>query len=228
MSTALWHDKGRRRLIVLAVLAGLVAAGIAGPSVWTRVSTDERRYADAAAVPETPVALVLGARVHPSGRPSALLARRLDLAAELVRRGTVRVVLVSGDNGDRRYDEVTAMADYLVRRGVPARQVVRDHAGFDTWDSCTRAHRIFGVDRAVVVTQAFHLPRAVALCRRAGIEATGLGDDSGRDHPGATRAAATREVLATIKAAWSALVRPDPRLLGRPEPGVRDALTTDQ
>ncbi len=213
---------------MLGVLVGVAVAAVAGPSVWTRTSTDQWRYADAAAVPETPVALVLGASVLPSGRPSALLARRLDLAAELVRRGTVRAVLVSGDNGDRRYDEVTAMADYLVRLGVPAGQVVRDHAGFDTWDSCTRAQRVFGVDRAVVVTQAFHLPRAVALCRRAGIEATGLGDDSGSDHPRATRAAASREVLATVKAAWTALVRPDPRLLGRPEPGVRDALAVGE
>lgn len=211
-------------MIVLLVLVGLAVAAVAVPSAWTRLSTERWRYAAAEAVPETPVALVLGARVYPGGRPSALLARRLDLAAELVRRGTVRVVLVSGDNGDRRYDEVTAMADYLVRRGVPAGQVVRDHAGFDTWDSCTRAHRIFGVDRAVVVTQEFHLPRAVALCRRAGIEATGLGDDSARAHPGATRAAAGREVLATVKAAWTVVVRPDPRLLGRPETGVRDAL----
>lgn len=225
MSIRLWRDKGRRRLIVLGMLVGLAVGAVAGPSVWTRTSTAQWRYDDPAAVPETPVALVLGASVLPSGRPSALLARRLDLAADLVRRGTVRVVLVSGDNGDRHYDEVTAMADYLIRQGVPAGQVVRDYAGFDTWNSCTRAQRIFGVDRAVVVTQAFHLPRAVALCRRAGIEATGLGDDSRSDYPGATRSAAGREVLATVKAAWTALVRPDPRLLGRPEPGVRDALT---
>jgi vancomycin permeability regulator SanA len=213
-------------VLLTAAVALLLVAVVVLPSAWSRLSTQRWRYDRVEAVPATPVALVLGARVYPSGRPSALLARRLDLAAELVHRGTVRAVLVSGDNGDARYDEVTAMADYLVRAGVPARQVVRDHAGFDTWDSCARAHRIFGVERAVVVTQAFHLPRAVALCRRAGIEATGLGDDSARDHPGATRAAATREVLATVKAAWTALLRPAPRLLGRPESGVRDALAS--
>lgn len=222
---ARWQAGLSRRVVVRGVRAGAVAAlAVLGVMFGTQAylcwSTRGSRYDRVEQVPPAPVALVLGARVAPDGTPSLLLARRLDLAAALYRRGTVRAVLASGDNGSRRYDEVTAMLRYLRARGVPADRVVGDYAGFDTWASCTRAHRVFGVDRAVVVTQRFHLPRAVALCRRAGITAFGLGDDSMRDLPQLTVRQQSRELLAGVKAAWTLLTRPDPHFLGPHEPGV--------
>jgi vancomycin permeability regulator SanA len=213
------------RVVNLGALAGLaLLALIGGAHAYLAWSTRHLRYTDVAQVPQTPVALVLGARVAPDGTPSLLLARRLDLAAELYRRGTVRAVLASGDNGSRRYDEVTAMIRYLERRGVPATQVVGDYAGFDTWASCDRARRVFGVTRAVVVTQKFHLARAVSLCRRAGITAYGLGDDSGPDLPELTRRQESRELLANVKGLWTLLIRPDPHFLGPHETGIDQAL----
>lgn len=230
MEQRAWWRVGLPRQVVVRGVRGGAAAALAvlglvfGSQAYLSWSTRHSRYDDAAAVPAEPVALVLGARVAPDGTPSLLLARRLDLAAALYRRGTVRAVLASGDNGSKRYDEVTAMMRYLQARGVPAGRVVGDYAGFDTWASCTRARRIFGVTRAVVVTQRFHLPRAVALCRRAGIVASGIGDDSMPDLPDLTRRLQARELLAGVKAVWTLLTRPDPHFLGPHEPGVDRAL----
>ena len=127
----------------------------------------------AAAVPAAPVALVLGAQVYPDGNPSPFLAARLEIARQLLAAGKVRAILVSGDHMDWGYNEPGAMFQWLVDRGVPSRRIVLDHAGFDTYDSCARAREVFGVDQAIVVTQSYHIDRAVALCRRLGVEATG-------------------------------------------------------
>jgi vancomycin permeability regulator SanA len=150
-------------------------------------------------VPSAPVALVLGAGVS-GPDPSPMLARRLDIAADLYRSGRVRALLLSGDNSRVGYDEPTVMRDYLLIRGVPADVVVLDYAGFDTWDSCVRAKVVFGVRRLTVVTQDFHIPRAVALCRTAGIETFGVGDDSSIRWGVAARVLALREFGATAKA----------------------------
>jgi vancomycin permeability regulator SanA len=116
------------------------------------------------------------------------------------------------------------MLDYLVGAGVPRDRIVLDYAGFDTWDSCVRAKRIFGVDRAILVTQRFHLPRALTLCRSAGIDAWGVGDDSRPYAPIATFVSYVRELPAGLKAVFDLVVRPDPHFLGPREPGVQIAL----
>ncbi|XVQ10635.1 SanA/YdcF family protein [Spirillospora sp. CA-255316] len=205
-------------LIVLVALAAYTAMA---PMGWAYADTARYRHS-VAHVPAAPVALVLGAGIR-GDQPSIFLARRLDLAGELYRRGKVKVILVSGDNRVADYDEPTVMRDHLVAAGIPERKIVRDFAGLDTWDSCTRAKRIFGVERLTVVTQRFHLPRAVALCRAAGLDARGVGDPSPREMPGTTIGYG-REPLAMLKAMTSLTVRPDPALLGREEPGVHDAL----
>jgi len=207
---------------VALVLTGFA---IMAPTGWTYASTARFRTSPEE-VPATPVALVLGAGVI-DNRPSALLARRLDLAAELYRRGKVRALLLSGDNSTKHYDEPTVMRDYLIARGVPDQKIVRDYAGFDTWNSCIRAKRIFGVDEAIVVTQNFHLPRAVALCRAAGVVTWGVGDDSLAARRGPTLKAYVREPLATIKAVYSVVRKPRPHFLGPEETGVQQALAAD-
>jgi vancomycin permeability regulator SanA len=208
-----------------SIALALTGFAIMVPTGWAYASTARFRTSPDD-VPTLPVALVLGAGVT-GDRPSPLLARRLDLAAELFRRGKVRALLVSGDNSTKDYDEPTVMRAYLMAKGIPDRKIVRDYAGFDTWNSCIRAKRIFGVDAAIVVTQDFHLPRAVALCRAAGIVAWGVGDDSLAARPRPTLTAYAREPLATIKAVYSVVRKPPPRFLGPPEPGVRQALATD-
>ncbi|MFF4754113.1 SanA/YdcF family protein [Streptomyces sp. NPDC002514] len=208
---------GQRRLIQ-GVVAGCVLA--LTPATWLHLSTADR-LRPLADVPRTDVAVVFGAGLW-HGEPSPYLAHRLDAAAELYRAGRIDVVLVTGDNSRADYDEPDAMRAYLTRHGVPDRRVVSDYAGFDTWDSCVRAKKIFGVDRAVLVSQDFHIRRAVALCEAAGIDSYGLGVAEERDVT--WYYGGVREVFAAGKAALDAVFEPDPRFLGPREPGVREAL----
>jgi vancomycin permeability regulator SanA len=210
--------RGRRRLVrwtvALCVLALL-------PATWLRLAEGGRVRTEAD-VPAEPVAVVFGAGLY-DGRPSPYLAHRLDAAARLYRAGKVKVLLVTGDNSRTSYDEPDAMRAYLTGHGVPRGQVVVDYAGFDTWDSCSRAKRIFGVDHAVLVSQGFHIRRALALCAAAGIDAYGVGVDE--PHDVTWYAGGAREVLAAGKAAVDVAVRPDPRFLGPHEAGVARALS---
>jgi len=214
-----------RRGVVAALGLGLLAgAAVLGSVAWVRATAAGHTYGDddLVAVPPAPVALVLGAQVYPSGRPSPFLAGRLDRAKELYDAGLVRVILVSGDNMAREYNEPDAMRTYLLDRGVPADKVVADYAGFDTYDSCARAQRIFGVERLVVVTQGYHLPRAVATCRALGLDADGLGDTSVSGSE-AWRRGALRDQLATVKTVFDVVSGRDP-VLGRRETSVDRAL----
>ena len=206
------------------LLAGIGLAGVGllvGSIGWVRATAAGHIYAEEA-VPPAPVALVLGARVYPSGTPSAFLAARLDLAYRLWQAGKVRVVLVSGDNMAVEYNEPDAMRSYLIEAGMPPEAVVADYAGFDTYDSCARAQRIFGVDQLIVVTQGYHLPRAVATCRALGVDASGVGDESTRGTRAWTRGA-LRDQLACVKTAIDLVSGRDP-VLGRYETSVDDAL----
>ncbi|MEU7662876.1 SanA/YdcF family protein [Streptomyces lincolnensis] len=210
---------GRRRL-VQAVMAGCVLALL--PATWMYVVTGDR-LRTAQDVPRTEVAVVFGAGLW-AGEPSPYLAHRLDAAAKLYREGRIEVVLVTGDNSRRDYDEPDAMRTYLTRHGVPDRRIVSDYAGFDTWDSCVRAKKIFGVDRAVLISQGFHIRRAVALCQEAGVSSYGVGVDA--RHDATWYYGGAREILAAGKAALDALFEPDPRFLGPKEPGVTRALAS--
>ncbi|WP_203818876.1 SanA/YdcF family protein [Paractinoplanes ferrugineus] len=214
-----------RRLVTLGAAGGTLAVlTLAASSLWVQDGAAGRVY-DEASVPQAPVALVLGAQVYDDGRPSPFLAARLDIAWRLYEAGKVRAILVSGDHSRWAYDEPGAMQVYLVARGVPASQVVLDYAGFDTYDSCSRARRIFGVDRAIVVTQSYHVKRAITLCRNLGINAVGVGDDTVRIYTTPWRNSVIRERGAVVKAAFDVLSHRDPVFLGPHEPGVDTAVS---
>ncbi|NBE80680.1 SanA/YdcF family protein [Micromonospora rubida] len=213
-----------RRVVVAAVVgAALLAGGTVASVQWIRGGAEGHIFAERD-VPDAPVALVLGTKVHPDGTPSPFLTARLEIARRLLAAGKVRAILLSGDNMNPDYDEPTAMRRWLLDQGVPAEKVVLDYAGFDTYDSCARAKRIFGVERATVVTQSFHLPRAVAVCRRLGVDASGVGDETAREYDRTWRISSTREYGACVKAAVDLLSGRDPAHLGRRETGVEDAL----
>jgi SanA protein len=188
--------------IPVLVVAGANALVLAGGS-WR--APDDARRAEAA--------LLLGAEVRPDGSMSGMLADRVRVAARLYREGKVAKVLASGDHGRPDYDEPNAMKRALVAAGVPARDVFTDHAGFNTWDSVVRARKVFNAKSVVVVTQGFHLPRAVWLARRAGLEAHGASADLHHYGDGG-KAAEVREVLARVKAVGEAVTGRDPRFLG--------------
>lgn len=206
-----------RRLVRWGVSACVLALL---PSTWLAVAGDDRVRSEAE-VPAAPVAVVFGAGLW-QGDPSPYLAHRLDAAARLYAAGKIKVVLVTGDNSRSSYNEPAAMRTYLAAHGVPREKVVLDYAGFDTWDSCERARRVFGVHRAVLVSQGFHIRRALALCGAAGIDAYGVGVDE--PHDATWYAGGARELLAAGKAALDVLLRPDPRFLGPREDGIPRAL----
>ncbi|MCA1223903.1 SanA/YdcF family protein [Streptomyces sp. 8L] len=199
-----------------------VCALALAPAAWLHLSADGR-VRTVADVPATDVAVVFGAGLR-NGSPTPYLAHRLDTAVRLYRAGKVKVVLVTGDNSTKGYDEPDAMRSYLTGHGVPRTRVVDDYAGFDTWDSCARAKRIFGVRRAVLVTQGFHVTRALALCAAAGVEAYGV--PVAEPHDVTWYYGETREVFAADKASLDAVFRPSPTFLGPKEDGVERALAS--
>lgn len=215
------RSRRAQRRTVQAVMLGCVLA--LAPATWMHAVADSR-IRTTADVPARDVAVVFGAGLW-KGRPTPYLAHRLDAAAELYRTGKVKVVLVTGDNSRVEYDEPDAMRVYLTERGVPDGRIVSDYAGFDTWDSCVRAKKIFGVDRAVLVTQGFHIKRAIALCDAAGIESYGVG--VAEPHDSVWYYGGTRELFAAGKAALDVVLEPDPHFLGPEEPGVTEALAGD-
>jgi vancomycin permeability regulator SanA len=198
-------------IVILAAPTGYAVAGAQG-----RIETVAR-------VPAKPVAIVFGAAVYPSGKPVPYLQSRLDLAYDLFTAGKVRAILVSGDNRRVEYNEPDAMRTYLIDRGVPAEKVVADYAGFDTYATCVRAVRIFGVTEAILTTQSYHLPRAITTCRAVGVDAWGVGDDTGQAHVEEWQQDSLREWPANLKMTWDLLSQRQP-LLGKPESGIRDAL----
>ncbi len=218
-----WRGRHRRALVAALVLVGGALVVVAGPWVWVRVASAGRTYA-ASDVPTTPVAIVFGAGLRPDGGPSTFLRYRLDVALELYEKGKVEVILVSGDNRTTDHDEPTAMRDYLVGKGVPEDRIVRDYAGRDTYDTCVRARRIFAVPSAVLVTQDYHLPRALAVCNAVGLPSVGVPDEqAAENYPGLVASYALREVGADIKAVWDVVSGREP-VLGERETSVTDAL----
>ncbi len=158
---------------VLAFLfGGILLIGL--PWIYVRLKTQSRIYRTAADAPEAPVAIVFGAGLNRDGTPMPVLADRVATAVDLYKAGKVRKLLLTGDNRFPEYNEPEAMRQYAISLGVPEADLVSDYAGRRTYDSCYRARYIFQVKKAILVTQEFHLPRAVYLCDQLGIDAVGV------------------------------------------------------
>jgi SanA protein len=199
-------------LLRLAVLTALLLFCIHGYVYWGSVG----QVYSVADAPSRPVALVLGASVWPNGQPSAVLEDRLRAALELYQAGKVAKILVSGDHGQEHYDEVRVMAKYLEDRGVPAADVFMDHAGFRTLDSMYRAKIVFGIEALLVVSNPFHVPRALFLGEAVGLRVDGVAANYGVRYSAGTRwKNATREIFARILAfADVHILGTEPRFLG--------------
>ena len=209
-----WFVLYWRFLCLLMVLGTILTPFIL--TLYIKTVTNNRRYFQAEKVPSEPVAIVFGAGVWADGTPTPMLADRVEGAVELYRLGRVNKILMTGDNATREYNEVVAMQQYAERLGVPSQDIKLDYAGFSTYESCYRAKVIFGVERAVLITQKYHLPRAVYTCNQLGIQAVGLGTpDWGKFRDDSMRFYTQREVLAVIKAIVELhIIRPKPTFLG--------------
>ena len=158
--------------------------------------------------------LVLGCAVYEDGRLSPMLADRVSTGAELVQAGVSDTLLVSGDHRTDAYNEVDAMKRYAVELGIPSERVFQDHDGYSTYESIARLKQVFGARRVVIVTQRYHLYRALYLAEKLGLEAVGVAADRQSYSGSVTRG--LREVLARCKDVYFGLVQPEPEVLGDP------------
>ena len=164
------------------------------------------------------VAIVFGAGLWYDGSPTPVLRDRVATAASLYFAGTAQKLLFSGDNRFINYNEPEAMRQYALSLGVPDEAIVLDYAGRRTYDTCYRARAIFGVEDAIVVTQRFHLPRAVYTCRAVGVDAVGVPADRQRYRTGPYIYWNVREFLATARALVDVHITHPLPVLGKPEP----------
>ena len=198
------------RYFILVVLLVLLLTSYL--SYHIKSETEQYIYDDIKKIPETYTALVLGASVRSNGELSTMLRDRVESALLLYERGKVTRFLVSGDNRTTNYNEPVAMKKYLQERGVPEEDIFMDFAGFDTYDSVYRASYIFEVDNAIVVSQRFHLPRAVYIARSMGLNFYGYNGDR-REYELESRNR-FREIAANVKAWLELLINKEPHFKG--------------
>jgi len=207
------------------VISGLVLVLlVSAPWIWTTAAAIGHVH-EVADAPSADVVIVLGTTVGAGGQPEARLAGRLQTAAELVTAGRARVVLVSGDGGGLSGDEPAAMTAYLTGPlGIDPARVVADRDGLDTYDSCVRARDVYGVRRALVVTQSYHLSRAVTLCRSLGLDVDGVPAKCDGCGTALLAEKSVRDYFASGKAAWDAVRQRPPAVTSPPSPAIQAAL----
>lgn len=209
----------RWRLVALLAVLAMALPVVAVAGNYALIGRYDRYIEPADDLPSGTVAVVFGGGIE-NGRPKPLIADRLDAGAALLKAGKVRKLIVSGDNRFHSYDEPAAMREYLVGKGVDPALIQEDTAGRSTYETCERAKKVFGLDRAVLVSESAHLPRAIFTCRKFGIEACGFSSDGPalEQFPEVRRGQRMREVLARTKATFNVYVRGERTILGEAIP----------
>lgn len=201
--------------ILLFILALLVLLGLL-PRTLTRLYAGSRLF-EPENSPTERIAIVFGAGLYRDGSPTPVLRDRVATAVELYQNGRVEKLLMSG-NFSRGHDEPGAMRRYALSLGIPDEDIILDFEGRRTYDTCYRARDIFKLDSAILVTQAFHLPRALYTCNLLGISAVGVSADLRQYRRASQTFWNVRETVATAVALWEIhLSQPKP-ILGNPEP----------
>jgi len=210
--------KSIRALVkILQVVVGLGLTVLLLPRLITALFSFSRIYKTQDA-PVVPAAIVFGAGLWRDGTPTSVLRDRIDTAAELYRAGKVQKILMSGDNRFLDYNEPGAMRAYALTLGIPAEAIVLDYAGRRTYDTCYRAKAIFGLQDAILITQSFHLPRALYTCNTLGLRAVGVASDQRQYRMASMLYWNLRELPATVTAFLDVhLFKPEP-VLGDREP----------
>jgi SanA protein len=205
----------KRRKVTLLIFLLLILILLGAPRVIMVLGSQSRTY-DVESVPEYKAAIVFGAGLLADGSPTAVLQDRVSTAADLYKSGKISKILMSGDNSYLNYNEPGAMKSYALELGIPEEDIVLDYAGRRTYDTCYRAKEIFQLSSAILVTQQFHLSRALYTCKTLGIESVGVAADlrpyrdSGYWN--------VREIVASMVAFYQVhFSKPEP-VLGDPEP----------
>jgi len=212
-----------RRLLLWGILTLLGAAAlVVALLLYVQGNASQYVYASAGEVPTTTVAVVLGASVYGDGTLSLVLRQRAERAVELYKLGNVQKILVTGDNSEATHNEVTPVGEYLLNAGIPKEDIFLDHAGFDTYSSLYRARAVFAIRSMTIVSQPFHLDRAVFIARALGAEAYGVEAGEGQAFVYNT----LREIPATMKALFDLVVNRSPQYLGPQFPVEGSSLGT--
>ena len=213
-------------LVCLGLLGAVAVLGINGIVIW---STDKQILTpeEAANLTDVDCILVLGCGVRNDGSPSDMLHDRLRMGVELYELGAAPKLLMTGDHGQEDYDEVFVMKSFAVDAGIASEDVFMDHAGFSTYESMYRAKEIFQAKKIIIVTQEYHLYRAIYIAEQLGMEAYGVAADY-RSYSGQT-ARDVREILARVKDFGTSMFKPKPTYLGNAIPIWGDGnLTNDK
>ena len=219
----------RRMILGLLCLVFLGCIAVLSINVHVKKSTADQILPpeEAAALTDVDCILVLGCYVHDSGRPSDMLADRLCRGIELYQSGAAPKLLMSGDHGQKDYNEVKAMKLEAMDEGIPSEDIFMDHAGFSTYESIFRARDVFAADKIIIVTQEYHLYRALHIANALGVEAYGVAADYHTYVGQAYRE--LREILARNKDFATSILKPEPTYLGDVIPVSGDGdLTNDE
>jgi SanA protein len=199
------------------VLGFFVAIGVFLPKLIVLLFAAPRTFT-VETVPAERVAIVFGAGLLRDGSAGPVLRDRVETAVQLYQHNKADKLLMSGDNRFVEYNEPEAMRQYALALGVSDADIILDYAGRRTYDSCYRAHAIFQVDSAILVTQAFHLPRALFLCNWFGVKSTGVESSNNYFRKISRLYWNTRELFANFQAAWDVMITKPLPVLGEPEP----------
>lgn len=209
------------------ILAALLLVSVYAINSYMVDKTESRIYSRESlpADSECDCILILGCSVRPNGTPSSMLADRLDEGIALYKKGAAKKIIMSGDHGRRDYDEVEVMKNYAIKKGVPSKDIFKDHAGFSTYESIYRAKEVFCADNVIIVTQLYHMYRAIHIADSLGVKAVGVNSDP-RSYLG-HQYNELREMAARTKDFAQCIVKPKPTYLGDAIPVSGNGNVTD-
>ena len=210
----------KRKKIIITVLCVLLGMGlfggglIFGINAYVKGSVDDKIMSveESSELEGLNCIIVLGCKVKDDGSPSDMLKDRMKRAIELYEQGVAPKILMSGDHGQTNYNEVMTMKQYAIDAGVPSEDIFMDHAGFSTYETMYRAKEVFGVEKAIVVTQDYHMYRSLYIANELGIDAYGC--PSARYNYSGQTSRDIREVVARCKDFVTTIFKPEPTYLG--------------
>ena len=203
-----------KKIIIVCLCIGAVGLlALFGVNAYIKGTVKDRIVeSDSISEGEVDCILVLGCQVKESGEPSHMLRDRLQRGVEVYKLGVADKLLMSGDHGRTDYNEVETMKQYAIEEGIESADIFMDHAGFSTYESIYRAKEVFGVEKMVIITQEYHLYRALYIAEQLGVEAYGVASDY-HTYFGQTMRD-LREVLARNKDFFITIIKPEPTYLG--------------
>ena len=212
------RNKLKKAFVILLCLGALGIAMLVGINIYMVSAVSDRIISteEAAKLEDVDCIIVLGCLVREDGTPSHLLEDRIKRGIELYHAGASPKIIMSGDHGQEDYNEVATMKEWAINGGVPSSDVFMDHAGFSTYESIYRAKEIFGADKILIVTQEYHLYRALYIAKKLDVEAYGVAADY-RKYSGQIKRD-IRELLARVKDFGFTVIKPEPTYMGETIP----------